>query len=328
MTQRPYATVVVPTYNRPKELGDVLDDLLAQDAETGTFEVVVADSLPSSGTARERVVERRGREVAVRYVADPRHGAFNARHSGARIAHGEVLVYIDDDVRIPPGWLRALLAPLADEDVGCVGGRIVPRWEGGEPAEWTTRVPLDFFSVLDFGDEPLDVKPPLCVNSGNMAVRRELLWAAGGFRPCTFGNRRLLWLAGDGEAGLVRALQARGVRVRYEPAAELAHRLPAARFTERYMRSRARLQGIEHSFIWTRIVHPSATRSLRHAGACLLGAAFSTLQRKPVRRAYWVGRGLHQAGVAVLPPFRAYVMRPSYVDAGAAAAREPVRVGP
>src|SRR5205809_621188 len=61
-----------------------------------------------------------------------------------------------------------------------------------------------------------------------------------------------MWLSGQGEGGLVRRLHELGVRIRYEPAAAVEHRMPAARASLDYARFRARLEGIQHSVRWTR----------------------------------------------------------------------------
>ena len=57
-----------------------------------------------------------------------------ARNAGVRAATGDLIVFIDDDVSVPPGWLDALLAGVAaapDREV--YGGPIRARLEGGGP---------------------------------------------------------------------------------------------------------------------------------------------------------------------------------------------------
>ena len=56
-----------------------------------------------------------------------------ARNHGISEARGEVIVFTDDDVTIPDGWLAALLAPFADPECAGVGGAVTPIWESDVP---------------------------------------------------------------------------------------------------------------------------------------------------------------------------------------------------
>jgi glycosyltransferase involved in cell wall biosynthesis len=60
-----------------------------------------------------------------RYVLEPRPGAARARNRGARAAHGEIVVFTDDDAAPEPGWLKALLPEFRDPEVALVAGRVV-----------------------------------------------------------------------------------------------------------------------------------------------------------------------------------------------------------
>jgi glycosyltransferase involved in cell wall biosynthesis len=91
------ASVIVPTHNRPSQLWDALYCLAAQSSDV--HEVIVCDdesSLPLDG-----VLNRFSGVLPLRYVRQEDLGfrAGAARNLGIRQAAGDLLIFIDDDVR-------------------------------------------------------------------------------------------------------------------------------------------------------------------------------------------------------------------------------------
>ncbi len=201
------ATIVLPTQDRPEYLDVALASIVPQ-ARAAGVPVLVVDDGPS---LRTRQVAARH---AARYVAhDGPRGLNAARNTAIDHTGSDLLVFVDDDVRVHDGWLAALLhaASQLPDDVGVLTGPIVPVFEdhalrmcGREGA------PITF---LDHGSADTDV--PYAWGA-NMTIRRSALHRAGRFdasRP----------LYGD-EAQWQDALKAAGGRIRYVAAAGLDHR--------------------------------------------------------------------------------------------------------
>ena len=128
MTDRPTASIVIPTHGRPQYLDVTLASIVPQAERFGAEVIVVSDGRdPASAT----VAERHG----ARLITLPQPaGANAARNAAVRQARGDPIVFIDDDIEAPPGWLDALLTGVAgapDRDV--FGGPIRARLEGGGP---------------------------------------------------------------------------------------------------------------------------------------------------------------------------------------------------
>ena len=161
----PYA-VVIPTIGRPC-LRDCLSALGAT-AGPPPEEVVVVDDRPASSAgsplavdgplgARTRVLRSEGRGPAA------------ARNTGLRAVSAPWVVFLDDDVRVTPGWADDLAADLAgaDERTGGVQGKIrVPL-----P---TDRRPTD----VERGTAGLE---DAAWATADMAYRAEALARTGGF---------------------------------------------------------------------------------------------------------------------------------------------------
>jgi glycosyltransferase involved in cell wall biosynthesis len=235
-------SLVIPTYRRADDalrcLGSVQQQALAD------FEVLVVDNSPDA-ELRPRIEAFNGAaRVRARYVHEPRLGLHNARHAGARAATGTVVVFTDDDAEFDPCWLAAYARHFdARPDMAAAGGRVLPKWDAPPPA-WLCRAMLvdpsmfPALSLLDLSPE-FRVSPDGFFFGVNMAVRRQVLFDAGGFNPEIFGDR---WL-GDGETGLNRKLWARGLLVGYVPDALVYHHVSAERMTVGYLRRRQTHEG-------------------------------------------------------------------------------------
>ncbi len=98
MTGQSRVSVVVPTRNRPGPLIETLATLRAQTLARDAYEIIVVDdgSEPALAAvpARVRIVRLEGRERSA------------ARNAGARVARGELLAFVDDDIAVGPTFLE------------------------------------------------------------------------------------------------------------------------------------------------------------------------------------------------------------------------------
>jgi GT2 family glycosyltransferase len=241
----PPVSVVVPTCGRTTLLDRTLDALAAQDYPD--YEIVVVDNTPAE-PATARLVERRAAtDPRLRCVSESRAGVTHARNRGLADARGAIVAYVDDDVRVDRGWLRALVDGFADARVAGVTGQLlageletpaqiwVERYGGFGKGCRRRRFDRDGMETVEGGElrripaGPGSLYPYLPGGYGsgaNMAFRTGVLRGLGGFDP------RL----GSGEDidALLRLVLA-GHALVYEPAAIgwHAHRreLPALRRT-------------------------------------------------------------------------------------------------
>lgn len=168
----PYATVVVPTRDRPTSLRRCLDALAELDYPRERYEVVVVDDggvLP----ARPPVDEIAGR-LRVQLVTQPPSGPAIARNRGAAAGGGELLAFTDDDCRPLPGWLAALARTVTLERA--VGGATVNELPGNPFAEASQSLIGHLYEY--YGAE---AGRPTFLASNNLAVDAEAFRAIGGF---------------------------------------------------------------------------------------------------------------------------------------------------
>ncbi|MEZ4595047.1 MAG: glycosyltransferase family A protein, partial [Chloroflexota bacterium] len=117
-----FLSVVVCTRDRPQDLRMCLETLVQLEAGRHQLELIVVDNNPASGQTQAVVADF----PQVRYETELRPGVAYGRNKGLTSARGDIVAYIDDDVKVPPHWPSRVLAPFADPRVMCVSGLVLP----------------------------------------------------------------------------------------------------------------------------------------------------------------------------------------------------------
>lgn len=166
----PRISVVVPHHDDP-ELGRCLAALAAQRADGIPFEILVVDN-----GSKVPPVAACAAHPGVRLLSEPIPGPGPARTAGARAARAPVIAFVDADCRPDPGWIAAIDRAFADPATQVVGGdiRIAP----ADPARLT--VVEAYESVFGYRQQ-LYIARDRYAATANMAVRRAILEAVGGF---------------------------------------------------------------------------------------------------------------------------------------------------
>jgi glycosyltransferase involved in cell wall biosynthesis len=215
-------SVILCTYNRCQTLAKALESIavsrLPEDVE---WEVLVVDNNSNDETRAVTEDFCRRYPGRFRYLFEPRQGKSYALNSGIEEAHGDVLAFTDDDVRVDPIWLQNITAALRHGDYAGVGGRILPdrslkhpRWVA--PDSSFSKGPL---AVFDLGPEPRPLEEPPIGN--NMAYRKCLFARHGGFRTDLGPQPGGVSKNEDTEFG--RRMLAAGEKLHYEPSAIIYH---------------------------------------------------------------------------------------------------------
>lgn len=119
----PLFSIVVPTYQRPGHVRDLLIAWADVDHPRDDFEIIVADDGGSVDLAS--VVTRAPAGLQVRLLTLPHRSASAARAAGLAVASGEYVLCTDDDCRPDPGILREYAAAIARHPGTALGGSVV-----------------------------------------------------------------------------------------------------------------------------------------------------------------------------------------------------------
>lgn len=174
---------IVPVYNRPDEVDELLESLCRQKA--GGFEVIVVED--GSAVPCKEVCRRYDGRLDLHYYAKPNSGPGQSRNYGAERATGDYLIVLDSDVVLPDGYVEALDAELAAHPCDAFGGPDAAH-ESFTPVQKAISYSMtSFFTTggIRGGKAKLDKFYP---RSFNMGVRREVYQKLGGFSKMRFGE--------------------------------------------------------------------------------------------------------------------------------------------
>lgn len=115
----PEFSIIIPVYNRPDEVADLLDSLEKQTVRN--FEVVLVED-GSTVPCRQQADKALGRGLDVKYFAKDNEGRSIARNYGMERASGSYFVFFDSDCVIPPSYFETLARALSATPLDCFGG--------------------------------------------------------------------------------------------------------------------------------------------------------------------------------------------------------------
>lgn len=115
----PHVSVVIAARNEGENLSDTVTCLLDNAGSVSTEVIVVDDGSTDGCGALAR--RRFSHDHRVSVLHSDGLGVAGARNHGASLATGDVLVFLDAHCWCPPGWLGALIRPLANPRVGLAG---------------------------------------------------------------------------------------------------------------------------------------------------------------------------------------------------------------
>jgi len=116
-------SIIIPCYNRPKQLLTCLQSIAALDYDPERFEVLVVDD--GSQCPPETIVCNFEKLFDVKLVKQANAGPATARNTGARHAKGSYLAFTDDDCQPTLNWLTNLEAYFMSNPHCAITGRVV-----------------------------------------------------------------------------------------------------------------------------------------------------------------------------------------------------------
>lgn len=222
-------SIVIPTCARQKSAIRLLSELAACGIiGRASVEVIVVQNDPDPDSAFADQIIAAG----AKYLHQPRKGQAAALNLGIRHAQGDLVVTIDDDVRIIDGeWLSRLVSHFNDEQVAYVAGNVraselvTPAqiaWEakgGLSKGENPKRFDSNFFNMRSFRGLPL--RYIAC--GANAAARRDVLLSVGLYNEL-FGVGSLIGHSQSHE--ICYKILREGYTAIYDPLATVGHDHP------------------------------------------------------------------------------------------------------
>lgn len=176
-------SIIVPVYNRPDEIGELLESLCSQ-TETD-FEVIVVED--GSQIPCKDVCEKFASILDLHYYNKENSGPGMSRNYGAERSAGDYIIVLDSDVVLPDGYLAAINRELNQHPVDAFGGP-----DASHPSFTAIQKAISYSMTSFFttggirgGKAKLDKFYP---RSFNMGIRREVYAHLNGFAKMRFGE--------------------------------------------------------------------------------------------------------------------------------------------
>lgn len=176
-------SIIVPVFNRPDEVDELLESLLSQ--EEKDFEVIIVED--GSQVPCKKVCDKYADRLDLHYYYKENSGPGQSRNYGAERAKGDYLLILDSDVVLPKGYIRAVSEELNREPADAFGGPDCAHESFTDTQKAISYSMTSFFTTggIRGGKKKLDKFYP---RSFNMGIRRDVYQELGGFSKMRFGE--------------------------------------------------------------------------------------------------------------------------------------------
>lgn len=177
-------SVIIPVYNRPDEVDELLGSLAAQTLQD--MEVVVVED--GSSLPCHDVVRRYAAKLRLRYFTKENSGPGPTRNFAAEHSEGDFLIFLDSDCVLPPDFLEQVNRELTRKECDAWGGPDRAH-ESFTPVQKAISYSMTSFLTtggIRGGKKQMDRK--FYPRSFNMGIRQSLFRKLGGFSSMRFGE--------------------------------------------------------------------------------------------------------------------------------------------
>lgn len=226
----PSISVIIPTYRREEPLKDSLEDLLNQDYPN--FEVIVVDQTLTHEPHIQAYLEQLAATDKIRWFRVDWASLPGARNYGVRRATGDIVLFIDDDIQLPEGYLQAHARNYQERsEIGAVAGRVFDRMKLSDSQKVNTSDSP--YQIEELPPQAMDpgiawyyidlvhtVKPQRVISARgcNMSFRRDIFTKHG-----LWFDERFRGSAVREESDFCLRLRRTGYQIWYDPEAYLVH---------------------------------------------------------------------------------------------------------
>lgn len=220
----PSISVIIPTYGREETLRETLANVIQQDYPH--YEVLVIDQSPGHTPETEAYLSTLSEQQKIRLFQVNWASLPGARNYGVRRSVGNIVLFLDDDVQLPAGFLEAHVRNYVEHpEIGAVAGRVHDRMKLADA--------LPGLTIDDLPPEAMDpgiawyhldlvhtCKPQqvLTARGCNMSFRRELFEQYG-----VWFDERFRGSAVREESDFCLRIRRTGLKIWYDPQANLVH---------------------------------------------------------------------------------------------------------
>ena len=181
----PLFSFIIPVFNRPNEVEELLQSLTQQTVNSSMFEVIVVED-GSQITCKE-VCERFSEQLNLHYYYKENSGPGQSRNYGADKSCGEYYIVLDSDVVLPETYMQHIIDEIKREPCDAFGGPDRAHHDFSPIQKAISYSMTSFFTTggIRGGKKKLDKFYP---RSYNMGIKSDVYKALNGFSKMRFGE--------------------------------------------------------------------------------------------------------------------------------------------
>ena len=174
---------IIPVYNRPDEVDELLDSLTHQTLRN--FEVIIVED--GSSVPCKEIVDKYVDSLDVKYYSKPNSGPGQTRNYGVERSNGEYMLILDSDCILPGTYLEKVEEELRQKNADAFGGPDRAHESFSDVQKAINYAMTSFFTTggIRGGKKKMDKFYP---RSFNLGVKKSVYQALGGFSKMRFGE--------------------------------------------------------------------------------------------------------------------------------------------
>lgn len=177
-------SIIVPVYNRPDEVDELLGSLTEQTEKD--FEVIIVED--GSSVTCEKVCNGYKATLDIHYFMKENSGPGQSRNYGVARAKGEYVIILDSDVVLPPGYIESISDELEKAPADAFGGPDKAHSSFTDIQKAISYSMTSFFTTGGIRGSKKKKLDKFYPRSFNMGVRRNVYNKLGGFSKMRFGE--------------------------------------------------------------------------------------------------------------------------------------------
>jgi glycosyltransferase involved in cell wall biosynthesis len=172
-----YFSIIIPVYNRPDEINELLESLVLQEYIL-PFEVVIVED--GSNTNCKNIIEKYSDKLNISYYFKQNSGPGDSRNYGMKKARGNYFIIFDSDCLIPKNYLTEVDLALKSNYTDCFGGpdKALDSFSDVQKAINFSMTSFLTTGGIRGGSEKIDKFQP---RSFNMGISKKAFEASNGF---------------------------------------------------------------------------------------------------------------------------------------------------
>jgi glycosyltransferase involved in cell wall biosynthesis len=188
MSRFNFYSVIVPSFNRCEEIGNLVDSFAELQFPTDRFELIIADDGSTDGTSE--LINRHAGDLKFQlsFHSQKNQGPGAARNLGMQKARGDFFIFIDSDCTVPPTWLLKIDQSLIAEQADAFGGSDSLKKDFPPLLKAINYSMTSFLTTGGIRGHSRKKMGRFYPRSFNMGLRREIYNKIGGFGTLRHGQ--------------------------------------------------------------------------------------------------------------------------------------------